>query len=204
MRTLVILTILAFALGGACLAVQGPLPGDVMMTRALQSLFGRSPSWAVWLTDTAKPPLVMATVIVGAGMAWLVVGARTGWRTGLAVPLAFGLAWLIEKMWRTLFFAPRPSSDLVAVASASTSSGLPSTFGLAYGSVFGVVLFAKVGGALAGRALALVLIIAGAAARVVLGGHWTSQMLASIVLGLLAAFVANSVAAWLPLKDYAR
>lgn len=199
---LLILTLLTLAVGGTCLIVQGPLPGDVGVTRTLQSLFDNEPRWAEWLTDTAKPPMVIATLGVGAGLAWLAVG----WRAVLSVPLAFGLAWLIDKGLRTVIFAPRPSADLVAVASASSSSGLPSTFGLVYGSIFGVVVFAAATGRSANglRALALALIFAGVAARVVLGGHWSSQMVASVLLGLLAAAAAREVANRLLMKDGAR
>lgn len=198
---LLILTLLALAIGGACLAVQGPLPGDVGATRRLQSLFGNAPRWAEWLTDTAKPPMVIATLGVGAGLAWL--AAR--WRSALSVPLAFGIAWLIDKGLRAVIFSPRPSA-LVAVASASSSSGLPSTFGLVYGSIFGVVVFAAASGksALGLRALALALIFAGAAARVVLGGHWSSQMVASVLLSLLAAAAASAVVVRFLTKEGAR
>lgn len=199
---LLILTLLALAVGGACLAVQGPLPGDVGATRRLQSLFSNAPRWAEWLTDTAKPPMVIATIGAGAGLAWF----ASGWRSALSVPLGFGLAWLIDKGLRAVIFAPRPSADLVAVASASSSSGLPSTFGLVYGSIFGAVVFAAATGrlALGLRAFALVLIFAGVAARVVLGGHWSSQMIASVLLGLLAAAAASEVANRLLTKESAR
>lgn len=199
---LLVLALLTLAVGGACLAVQGPLPGDVGATRRLQSLFGNAPRWAEWLTDTAKPPMVIATMGFGAGLAWL----AAGWRAVLSVPLAFGLAWLIDKGLRAVIFARRPSADLVAVASASSSSGLPSTFGLVYGSIFGVVVFAAATGRSANglRALALALIFAGVAARVELGGHWTSHMLASVLLGLLAAAAASEGANRLLKKEGAR
>jgi len=54
------------------------------------------------------------------------------------------------------------------------------------------------------RALACALIIAGGAARVVLGGHWTSQMLASVLLGLLAAAVAREVVDQLFMREPSR
>jgi len=172
------------------------------VTQVLQSLFGDAPRWAAWLTDTAKPPMVIATVGVGAGLAWLV----GGWRPTFAISLAFGLGWLTDKGLRAVIFAPRPPAELVAVASASSSSGLPSTFGLVYGSIFGVAVFVKASGRSASplRALACALIIAGGAARVVLGGHWTSQMLASVLLGLLAAAVAREVVDQLFMREPSR
>lgn len=191
MRKAVTLTLIALALGVACLAMPGPLPGDVAMTRALQSAFGSSPQWAELLTETAKPPLVAATMVVGGGLAWLVAG----WRGAFAVPLGFGFGWLIDKALRAMLFAPRPAPNLVEVASASSSSGLPSTFGVVYGSIFGVVLIAQVKGwnMILLQVLTAVLIILGLFARVVLGGHWASQMLVSVLLGLAAATTALAI-----------
>lgn len=202
MRISVTLAVASVFVTGTCFVGQGPVTGDVAVTRALQSLFCNAPLWAEWLTDTAKPPIVVATMVIGAGLAWL----AAGWRAAFAVPLAFGLGWLLDKALRAAIFAPRPSADLVAVASASSSSGLPSTFGLVYGSIFGVVVFAGASGtaALGVRAFACALIITGAAARVVLGGHWTSQMLASVLLGLLAATVAHELIVRVFLKERAR
>lgn len=202
MRTAVTLAIAALAVTAVCLIAQGPVPGDVAVTQVQQSLLGHAPRWAEWLTDTAKPPMVIATVGVGAGLAWLV----GGWRAAFAVPLAFGLGWMIDKTLRAVIFAPRPPAELVAVASASSSSGLPSTFGLVYGSIFGAVVLGQASGRLVIglRAVACALIIAGAAARVVLGGHWTSQMLASVLFGLLAAAVAREVVDRVFLKEPSR
>lgn len=180
----------AIVSGAVCLAVPGPFFGDVPATLALQAIFGPSPTWAQWLTDTAKPPLVMATLILGAALAWLAAGLRGA----IAVPIAFGLGWLIDQALRAIIFMPRPAPELVAVTGANASSGLPSTFGLVYGSIFGAVLFVEPKGKVlpAARVLAIAMIISGAAARVVLGGHWPTQMFVSIMLGLAAA--ASAVA----------
>jgi membrane-associated phospholipid phosphatase len=178
----------ALGLGAACVVVQGPLPGDVMVTRGLQAIFGLEPSWADWLTQTAKPPLVLATGLFAAGLAWWVAGKRRA----LAVPLAFGFAWILDISLRAMMMVPRPSSTLVAVASPSGSSGLPSTFGLVYGSLFGAVIVMAAGrmSARVARVVAFALILAGSTARVVLGGHWPSQILASVLLGLVTAWIA--------------
>lgn len=191
MSKTIVLALVALAVGGGCLAIDGPLPGDMSITRQLQSAFGPRPVWAEWLTDTAKPPLLLVTILAGSGVAWL----AASWCGALAVPIAFGLSWVMDKVLRAVIFDARPSADLVAVASASTSSGLPSTFGLTFGSIFGVALFvaAKRTQAMAARVMALGLIGAGVAARIVLGGHWASQMLASTALGILAALIAKQV-----------
>lgn len=191
MRRLLILTVASvFAVAG-CFATQGPIPGDLAVSRTLQSLFGEAPPWAHWLTETAKPPLVVATMALAAGLAWL----SNSWRGALGIPLAFGLAWLSDKALRAMIFAPRPSSDWIAVAGPSSASGLPSTFGLVYGSVFGALFIsaARGGFSLVARSFALLLILVGTMARVVLGGHWASQMLASVLLGLLAASIACNI-----------
>jgi len=99
-------------------------------------------------------------------------------------------------------FAPKPAAELVAVAAPSASSGLPSTFGLVYAGLFGAALLASGRGgasAAAGAALAGLLVVAGSGARIVLGGHWTSQLAASLLLGLaLAALVHRALAVVFP------
>jgi hypothetical protein len=196
MRHLLILTIASVVAVAGCFATQGPVLGDLALSHALQSLFGEAPLWAHWLTETAKPPLVVATMVLAAGLAW----HSNSWHAALAVPLSFSLGWLFDKTLRAVIFAPRPSSDWIVVDSLSSSSGLPSTFGLVYGSVFGALFLAAARGRfrLATRAFALVMIIVGTMARVVLGGHWASQMLASDLLGLLAAMIACNIANRLP------
>ena len=188
MRVSLLLLALALIVGAACMTINAPLVGDLHVTRALQTAFGFSPAWAQWLTETAKPPLVALTILAGAVMA----SRLAKWRGALAVPLAFGLALTADLTLRALIFVARPASELVAVASASSSSGLPSTFGLFYGSIFGVALSISAPGRQATviKMLAVALIVAGLAARVVLGGHWTSQMVASLGLGLVAAKLA--------------
>jgi hypothetical protein len=91
-------------------------------------------------------------------------------------------------------FAPKPATELVAVAAPSGSSGLPSTFGLVYAGLFGAALLASGRGGASGAAapaVAGLLVTAGSCARIVLGGHWTSQLLASLSLGLALAALAQ-------------
>lgn len=182
--------------GGAGLLLQGPLPGDVALTQGLQSALGAAPFWAHWLTATAKPLLLPVTVMVAAGFAWV----AAGWRGAVGAPIAWGLAFALDKLLRAIVFMPRPDPQLVAVAEASASSGLPSTFGLIYGALFGLALLARGGGTRGRpvRLMALALLIAGMAGRIVLGGHWPSQMLASAALGLLCAAAALAVTRKLP------
>jgi membrane-associated phospholipid phosphatase len=183
-------------LGFACLWVQGPLPGDVGLTRALQSLLGEAPFWAEFITDSAKMPAIWATL----GAALLVASLHRDWRIACTPALALLLARIVDVLLRAVLFAPRPRSDLVAVAAHSESSGFPSTLGLIYGALFGVgLVVAPKRNALSRAAslLSLVFILAGASARIVLGGHWASQIMASILLGVaLATGVYAALKAW--------
>lgn len=98
---------------------------------------------------------------------------------------------------RAIVFAPRPDDAMVAVAKANSDSGLPSTFALIYGSVLGVVVVARTQRAALGRWItfvALALIVAGGAARIVLGGHWPSQVVASLLLGFRMAYLLHEAA----------
>ena len=187
MRAPSLLAIVALAIGGASAIMQGPLPGDVALTRGLQALLGASSGWAVWLTGTAKAPLLWGTLALAGALAW----RGDAWRGALAVPLAYAFAFAADKALRAVLFVPRPDPDLVAVAAPSGSSGLPSTFGLVYGALFGVALLAR--GDVSGRLIAGALLIGGIAARIVMAGHWPSQMLASAALGLFLAWAALDV-----------
>ena len=171
----------SLVLGAACLVAQGPLPGDVAVTRALQSLMGEAPAWAEFLTNTAKSPGVWLTLCLSVGLAY----ARAGWWSTAAPPLALLVAHLMNGFLRALIFAPKPSSELVSVATASAASGLPSTFALVYGGLFGAVVFAPGERNVVSTSAAILsagFIAVGACARLVLGGHWASQVLASLLL----------------------
>lgn len=173
--------LLSMVLGTACLVAQGPLPGDAAMTRALQSAMGAAPGWATFLTNTAKSPVVWITLCVAVGL----MCARDNWGGAVIPPLALLIAYLADALLRALIFAPKPSPELVSVAAASTASGLPSTFALVYGGLFGSVIFSQGKRSVISVSaviLSTVFIIVGSCARLVLGGHWTSQLVASFLL----------------------
>lgn len=195
-KSVVALAVIAVLLGGASFWAQGPLPGDVAVTRALQSALSPAPAWADWLTATAKAPILWGTITLAALLAWAVAGVRGA----VSVPIAYALAFAADKSLRAALFVPRPDPALVAVAEPAASSGLPSTFGLVYGAVFGAALLAqgRAGNVLPFRLFAASLLLAGGVARIVLAGHWTSQMLASTALGLSLAMAALALAARLP------
>jgi hypothetical protein len=181
LATAAICFLTSMVLGAACLLAQGPLPGDVGVTRLLQSLAGGSPAWAELLTHSAKSPGVWLTLCIALGLGY----ARGGWWGAAAPPLALLVAHLVNALLRALIFAPKPSPELVAVATASSASGIPSTFALVYGALFGAVIFARAERNLVSTSAAVLsggLIVLGTCARLILGGHWTSQILASLLL----------------------
>ncbi|CAG0997721.1 hypothetical protein BURK2_02786 [Burkholderiales bacterium] len=182
----------AFAVGAACLAAAGPVPGDVALVRALQGILGPAPGFAEAVTATAKPPWLFATL----ALAMVLAGRGGGWRRAIATLVALAAAHGADSALRALIHAPRPMPDLVAVAAPSASSGLPSTFGLVYGALFGSVVLASIGrppGSMPLAAVSIVLLAIGAVSRTVLGGHWPSQMLASLLLGFAIACAARLV-----------
>ena len=183
-------------LGGVCLIAQGPLPGDVQVTHALQAIFGNAPSWALLLTNTAKLPVLWGTLVVAILLAFV----HGGGRSAITPAPALILAKMLDALLRGLLVAPRPTADLVAVATPSMSSGLPSTFGLVYGALFGVAVCLTPNRniwTVTASALALFLIFSGVSARIVLAGHWASQIVASIFIGLaLAAIIQLIIKVW--------
>jgi len=163
------------------LIAQGPLPGDVTVTRALQSATGETLAWARAFTHSAKSPGVWLTLSLTLVLAY----ARGGWWGAAAPPFALFVAHATNVLLRALVFAPKPAPELVAVASVSSASGLPSTFALVYGGVFGAVIAAqgRRGHLSTSAAISSAgMVVVGSCARVVLGGHWPSQILASLFL----------------------
>jgi hypothetical protein len=190
LRALTILSaLLGLATAPAALLSQGPLPGDVEIIRSFQAALGTAPAWANVVTKTAMAPWVWLTAGLAAGMA-CARGARI---YGLAPPVALTSVYALDMVLRRLIFEPKPSPDLVAVFAPSVASGLPSTFVLVYGALFGAVLLAPGRGPIvtATSALSVAAIAAGSCARLVLGGHWPSQIVASLFMALSLATAAN-------------
>ncbi len=177
-----ILLLAALLIGVASFLTQGAVPGDVAFTAFLQSSAGENIHWSLWLTDTAKTPMLFVTMILAAALAF----ACGGVRAALSVPLVFALSWASDKVLRMLIVVPRPDADFVTVAAPSASRSLPSTFGLVYGALFGAALMAEGASPLqrAVRVLVFLVLLAGFATRIIPGGHWPSQMLSSLLLGI--------------------
>ncbi|TWT67180.1 phosphatase PAP2 family protein [Allorhodopirellula solitaria] len=190
-----VLLMLGILLGAASIAVQGPLPGDVAATRFLQSVLGPEPAWAGPITQSAKHPYVWGMLAVGCLLAWI----RAGWRGPTAVIGVFAAVKVLDFALRATIYTPKPIEEFVAVASASESSGFPSSFGLVYAALFGSVIFAVSSARNWQSNVAIVIsifmITVGSISRIVLGGHWTSQLLASLCIGfsfvIFATYLLN-------------
>jgi len=180
----------SLVVGGASVVVQGPLPGDVVTTKTMQALLGPRPAWAEPLSRTATFPL---SLVLAAAASALAV-AKSGWPAAALPPVAYVSALLWNLVLRAVIHVPRPGGGVVEVAKVSSDSGLPSTFALVYGCVLGVVVAGKSREKLTGRivdVLALGLVTIGCAARVVLGGHWPSQVISSLLLAFGISFALS-------------
>jgi len=168
--------LLLFALS---IYLQGPLPGDVWLTLTLQAWFDPASKWPLWLTATAKQPWVW--LLFGVTLA-LAYGMSNG-RLWLLPLLAWPLVKIADLAMRALWYVPKPDAELVAVAAASHASGLPSSFVLTYTALMGSLLLLprRSSWHLAVQILAAALLLCGCLARIILAGHWPSQVLASLL-----------------------
>ncbi|MGH9936139.1 MAG: phosphatase PAP2 family protein [Blastocatellia bacterium] len=166
-------------------------PGDVEITRFLQSLLPRDLGWAQVITNTARSPWNFALLVLTGGVSW----ALAGWRAAALAIASFAVMLALGPWMQNLIERPRPSPTLVRVAGASSGYSFPSIFALTYASTFGYLLLlaraerpASSGGL--GRFVTIScssLLIIGGVARIVLGAHWPSDVLAGYLIGFVWA-----------------
>jgi membrane-associated phospholipid phosphatase len=166
-------------------------PGDLTVTRFVQSVAPASHAWARFISETAKAPWNLILLAITVALSWKVVGLRAG----ILALLSFAGMWIIGKWLGPIVARPRPSPDLISVAELLAGYSFPSIFALTYASTIGflAVLFAKksIGvWRIAAPALCCLLLLAGWAARIALGAHWPSDVACSYLIGALwAAFL---------------
>ncbi|HZS09323.1 MAG TPA: phosphatase PAP2 family protein [Blastocatellia bacterium] len=185
--TLGILLTLAVALTLAA-ARFAYLPGDVSVTRFVQSLAGKHVGWAQAATTSARSPWNFLVLAVSVVVSWWLAG----WRGVLAAAISFGGMWLLGDWLKEVVRRPRPAASLVRVVGASSGYSYPSTFALTYGSTVGylaVLAFYRRAGKLRSGLLLVcgLILLIGGAARVVLGAHWPSDVLGAYLISLVWA-----------------
>jgi membrane-associated phospholipid phosphatase len=163
-------------------------PGDVAITRLVQSIAPASTGWAQCISSTAKSPWNLVLLAVTVGVSWWLAG----WRAALFALASFAGMWVLGKWLGPLVGRPRPSPNLVHVADKLSGYSFPSIFALTYASTIGflVVLFTrKAAGELRITAIVIccVFLLIGWAARIALGAHWPSDVILSYLIGLLWA-----------------
>ncbi|HLH76057.1 MAG TPA: phosphatase PAP2 family protein [Candidatus Binataceae bacterium] len=190
----------ALAIGGALCAVliwgaaRAPyFPGDVALARMVQRALPYSLGWARQMTAAADPPACFGLL----GLAFVGAWIFSGWRAALlALPIFFGL-WLFGLWLSPVVAQPRPSPVLIHVPIRLGGHAFPSISALVYVATFG---YLGLLGALDLRGLAravialavLLILMACAAARLVLGAHWPSDLWVAYLMGLVW------IGLWLP------
>ncbi len=162
------------------------LPGDVSLARLGRSLAGESTAWAHTITNTAKAPWAYLLVALTAAVTWRLRGP---WLAGAAV-IVYLLAHGLDRLLKPLIGRPRPSAELIEVPGPTAGFSCPSTFALVYAATFGFLLCVlcqqpRSGWRNAGLVCCALALLLGASARVILGGHWPSDLLFSYLLGAL-------------------
>lgn len=163
-------------------------PGDVQVTKAIQSVAPEGEAWAKWVTATAKAPPRYILFAMTLALAW-VLG---GWRAALLSMVSFVGVLLVGPMIKSWVARPRPSSELIHVVGSPSGFSMPSSFAMVYGSTFGFIallgFWKSRAPTLTRLPIAIVccmLLFIGAVARIVLGAHWPSDMFLSYLICFL-------------------
>ncbi len=170
----------------ALTAVFDYFPGDVTVARMLQAISPGEHAWAETVTDTARNPGRYALLALAVIVAW----AAYTWRASFAGIVAFFTLIGFDLVGKQLFGRPRPSPDLIDAPADPTGYSFPSTFAMVYVTTFGLAALALAMAPrgpvrIAGLAVCILALLVGAAARVVLGGHWPSDMIICYLIGFL-------------------
>ena len=184
-KTWIGLAIFAVVLS-ALTAVFDYYPGDVTVARALQAISPGEHAWAETVTDTARVPGRYVLLALAVAVAW----AAYTWRASLAGIVAFFTLIGFDLVGKPVFGRPRPSADLIDAPADQTGYSFPSTFAMVYVTTFGLAALALIMNPrgpvrIAGLAVCIIALLIGASARVVLAGHWPSDMVICYLIGFL-------------------
>ncbi len=162
------------------------LPGDVSVTRLIQSALPESKSWAQSISSTAAMPWVLGLISITFILSW----AFAGWRASLLAIVSFMGLLLLGKWLGPVIAQPRPSPALVQVTGSLPGSAFPSIFAFNYVSTVGflaVLAVIKASGQLRNVILFIccLLLVMGGIARIELAAHWPSDVAVSYLIGFL-------------------
>jgi membrane-associated phospholipid phosphatase len=160
-------------------------PGDPQIARAIQHFAPMPITLAQAITTSALVPWCFAIFAATIAIAWIMCGWRAA---AVGVAIFFGL-WLLGIWLNPLVAQLRPTPELINVVGHPKGYAFPSIFGLIYGATFGYVgVLALVRFRGAARmvvcVIAVFFLLAGIDARVMLGAHWPSDLLASYLFAL--------------------
>lgn len=174
-------------------------PGDVALARFIQGVAPPG-DWARALTRAAYAPWIYGVLAVSALAALRVAG----WRGAAAMALTFFALMYVEQGMKGYIARPRPSAAAMDATGAQMSAGtgmtaiapaapvsysMPSGWALLFGATVGLL------GALAWRHTrgvvraayligGAIVLVAGLVARVSLGAHWPSDVIAGYLLAI--------------------
>jgi undecaprenyl-diphosphatase len=160
-------------------------PGDVEIARAIQHFVPMPIQSAQFITASANKPWCFVLLAATVAVVW----AMYGWREAMAaVPIFFAL-WLLGIWLSPLIAQPRPTAEMISVVGHPKGYAFPSIFGLIYGATFGylgvlALVRPRTTARVAVAIVALLFLLAGIDARVVLGAHWPSDLLASYLFAV--------------------
>ena len=162
-------------------------PGDPQIARAIQQLAPMPIPLAQAITASALNPWCFMLLAATIAVAWTICGWRAA---AVAVAIFFGL-WVLGIWLSPMVAQPRPTAELINVVGHPKGYAFPSIFGLIYGATFGyvgVLALARSRGVARTVVcvVALLLLLAGIDARIVLGAHWPSDLVASYLFALTA------------------
>lgn len=184
-------------------AAHGPnvLPGDVAVTRAVQSVPSATlDQLAIALTSIGQSWPGETLLAILCVVLLFCLGVR---RAALFVAVG-AIAGLLNVLTKLIVASPRPTTDLVQIIQEATGSGFPSghAFGatLFYGSLWVVLpsVVSNPAGCRLLRGVAILMVVGICWSRIRLGAHWPSDVLGGVLWGfsVLSLLAALYVSGW--------